>query len=72
MAAPVKFDFGTEKTSAGFKAVTPADIFTAEKGYGLDAGFAPKAEDRGGDPVKGDFLAGEGGFYFSVALEPGN
>lgn len=72
MAAPVKFDFGTEKTSAGFKAVTPADIFTAEKGYGLDAGFAPKAEDRGGDPVKGDFLTGEGGFYFSVALEPGN
>ncbi len=68
----MKFDFGTEKTAAGFTAVTPADVFTAEKGYGFDAGFVPKAEDRGGDPVKGDFVTGEGGFYFSVALEPGN
>lgn len=68
----MKFDFGTEKISAGFKAVTPEDSFTAEKGYGFDAGFTPKAEDRGGDAVKGDFVTGEGGFYFSVALDPGN
>lgn len=69
---PMKFDFGKSNTSAGFVAVTPADGFTAEKGFGFDLGFTPKAEDRGGDPVKGDFVTGEGGFYFSVVLPQGN
>lgn len=72
MAAPMKYDFGTAKTGAGFIPVTPADVFTPEKGHGFDLGFIPKAEDRGGNPVKGDFVTGEGGFYFSVALPPGN
>ncbi|RYD32052.1 MAG: rhamnogalacturonan acetylesterase [Verrucomicrobiaceae bacterium] len=72
MAAPMKFDFGMAKAGAGFTAVTPADTFTQERGYGFDLGFTPKAEDRGGDPVRGDFVTGEGGFYFSVALPPGN
>jgi hypothetical protein len=57
-AAPTKFDFGSAKTSAGFVAVTPTDVFTAERGYGFDLGFTPKAEDRGGNPVKGDFVTG--------------
>lgn len=69
---PMKFDFGSANTSPGFVAVTPADVFTAEKGYGFDLGFVAKAEDRGGNPVKGDFVTGEGGFYFSVALPQGN
>ena len=68
----MKFDFGSANTSAGFVAVTPADVFTPEKGYGFDLGFTPKAEDRGGNPVKGDFVTGEGGFYFSVVLPQGN
>ena len=68
----MKFDFGSGNTSPGFVAVTPADAFTPEKGYGFDLGFTPKAEDRGGNPVKGDFVTGEGGFYFSVALPQGN
>lgn len=72
MATPMKFDFGSHKTGRGFTAVTPADRFTPEKGYGFDLGFTPEAEDRGGDPVKGDFVTGEGGFYFSMALPPGN
>lgn len=72
MAAPMKFDFGSPKTSGDFIAVTAADVFTPEKGHGFDLGFTPKAEDRGGNPVKGDFVTGEGGFYFSVALPPGN
>ncbi|RYD21101.1 MAG: rhamnogalacturonan acetylesterase [Verrucomicrobiaceae bacterium] len=72
MAAPMKFDFGSQKAGPGFTAVTPLDTFGPEKGYGFDLGFTPKAEDRGGDPVKGDFVTGEGGFYFSVALPPGN
>ncbi|MES2658276.1 MAG: rhamnogalacturonan acetylesterase [Verrucomicrobiota bacterium] len=69
---PMKFDFGLANTSAGFTAVTPADVFTPEKGYGFDLGFTPKAEDRGGNPVKGDFVTAEGGFYFSVVLPQGN
>ncbi|MES2921019.1 MAG: rhamnogalacturonan acetylesterase [Verrucomicrobiota bacterium] len=72
LAKPMKFDFGTANTSAGFAAVTPADVFTPEKGYGFDLGFTPKAEDRDGNPVKGDFVTGEGGFYFSVVLPQGN
>lgn len=71
-ASPIKFDFGTTKTDGGFVAVTPADVFTPEKGYGFDLGFQVQAEDRGGNPVKGDFVTGEGGFYFSVALPQGN
>jgi lysophospholipase L1-like esterase len=69
---PAKFDFGTAKTGGGFVAVTPTDVFTPEKGYGFDLGFPVQAEDRGGDPVKGDFVTGEGGFYFSVVLPQGN
>ena len=72
MPAPMKFDFGTRSTSPGYTAVTPTDTFTSEKGYGFDLGFTPKAEERQGDPVKGDFVTGEGGFYFSVSLPPGN
>ena len=71
-AQPMKFDFGTTNTIAGFTAVNPTDVFTPEKGYGFDLGFTPRAEDRGGNPVKGDFVTGEGGFYFSVALPQGN
>ncbi|MEO5711971.1 MAG: GDSL-type esterase/lipase family protein [Luteolibacter sp.] len=71
-AKPVKFDFGTAETSPGFIAVTPEDVYTSEKGYGFDLGFPVKAEIRGGNAVKGDFVTGEGGFYFSVALPQGN
>jgi lysophospholipase L1-like esterase len=69
---PMRFDFGTVDTAAGYTAVRPADLFTPEKGYGFDLGFTPKAEARGGNPVKGDFVTGEGGFYFSVVLPQGN
>jgi len=69
---PMKFDFGTANTIPGFTAVSPADVYTPEKGYGFDLGITPKAEDRGGNPVKGDFVTGEGGFYFSVVLPQGN
>ncbi len=72
LVQPMKFDFGTTETAPGFTAVTPADGFTPEKGYGFDLGFTPKAGDRGGNPVKGDFVTGEGGFYFSVVVPQGN
>lgn len=68
----MKFDFGTAETSPGFTAVTSEDVYTSEKGYGFDLGFPVKAESRGSNAVKGDFVTGEGGFYFSVALRQGN
>jgi len=71
-AVPLKFDFGGAGKIAGYTAVMPTDVFTPEKGYGFDLGFTPRSESHGGDPVKGDFVTGEGGFYFSVALPQGN
>lgn len=71
-ALPLKFDFGSERVASGMTGVTPSTVFTPEKGYGFDLGFIPKAEDRGGDPLRGDFITGEGGFYFSVELPEGN
>lgn len=65
---PMMFDFGTANTTRGFIAVTPADIYAPVKSYGFDLGFTPKPEDRGGNPLKGDMIAREGSFYFSVAL----
>lgn len=69
---PMKFDFGSDRAAPGAVAITPAMVFTPEKGYGFDLGITPKAEDRGGDPLRGDFITGEGGFYFSVELPEGN
>lgn len=69
---PMKFDFGSDRVASGTIGVTPATVFSPEKGYGFDLGFTPKAEDRGGDPLRGDFITGEGGFYFSVELPEGN
>jgi hypothetical protein len=51
-----KFDFGTDKTAKGYIAVTPSTIFSYERGYGLHQGSETEAIDRGGNPVKGDFI----------------
>jgi lysophospholipase L1-like esterase len=74
-AAPsnvMKFDFGTDAAAPGTIAITPSTVFSAGIGYGIDLGITPKAEDRGGDPLRGDFLTADGGFYFSVELPQGN
>jgi lysophospholipase L1-like esterase len=71
-ALPLKFDFGTDRVAPGTTGVTPATTFSAAKGYGFDLAITPRAEDRGGDPLRGDFITGEGGFYFSVELPEGN
>ncbi len=65
-AAPMKFDFGNGEVAPGAISITPATVFTPEKGYGFDLGFTPKAGEGG------DFITGEGGFYFSVQLPEGN
>ncbi|MBC8053921.1 MAG: rhamnogalacturonan acetylesterase [Sphingobacteriaceae bacterium] len=67
-----KFDLGTDKASKGYIAVTPDMVYSAEKGYGFDLGTTPKAVDRGGDLLKGDFVTGEKPFYFSVKVPEGN
>ena len=68
----MKFDFGSDRVAPGTIGVTPSTVFTPESGYGFDLGFTPKSEDRGGDPLRGDFVTGDGGFYFSVELPEGN
>jgi lysophospholipase L1-like esterase len=65
-AAPMKFDFGTDRVAPGTIGITPATVFTPEQGYGFDLGITPKAGEGG------DFITGEGGFYFSVELPEGN
>jgi lysophospholipase L1-like esterase len=65
-SASMKFDFGTAKATPGAIGITPDMIFTPQKGYGFDLGFTPKAGEGG------DFITGEGGFYFSVQLPEGN
>ena len=62
----MKFDFGTGKCHPGAIGITPDMVFTPQKGYGFDLGFTPKAGEGG------DFITGEGGFYFSVQLPEGN
>ena len=71
-ALPMKFDFGTDRVAPGTIGITPSVAFSPEKGYGFDLCFTPKAEDRGGDPLHGEFITGEGGFYFSVELPEGS
>ena len=67
-----RFDFGTGRTTPGYIAVTPATIFNLQTGYGLNAEAGVDAIDRGGDPLKGDFLTGKKPFFFSVRLPDGN
>lgn len=68
-----RFDFGAGAVAPGYVAVGPGDEFSAERGFGFEPGFAVRAEDRGGeDPLRGDFVTGEGAFFFSVAVPEGN
>jgi lysophospholipase L1-like esterase len=70
-----KFDFGSGPAADGFTAVTPANVFSAETGFGFDLGTAEavNAVDRGGDDaLRGDFCASDRPFYFSVTVPEGN
>ena len=73
-AAPVafKFDFGG-KAAPGFTAVTPASAFSADKGYGFEAGSTPTVVDNGGgDVLKDGALGGTGSYVFSTVVPEGN
>ncbi|MBC7916019.1 MAG: rhamnogalacturonan acetylesterase [Pyrinomonadaceae bacterium] len=68
----LKFDLGTNKAHQDYTPVTPDMVYSAEKGYGFDMGTSPKAVDRGGDLLKGDFVTSDKPFYFSVKVPEGN
>jgi len=68
-----KFDFGNGKAAKGYTKILPTDIYSDEKGYGFDLGTAPQAAKRHGkDKLKGDFVASDKPFYFSVKVPEGN
>ena len=67
-----KFDFGTDKTAAGYIAVTPEVKFSYQTGYGFDQGSVVTAVDRGGNALTGDYITCNKPFYFSVKLPEGN
>jgi lysophospholipase L1-like esterase len=67
-----KFDFGTNKTAAGYLTVTPETKFTYQTGYGFDQGSVVTSVDRGGNGLTGDYITSNKPFYFSVKLPEGN
>lgn len=73
-AIPVvfKFDFGPGGLKPGYRRVLPSNVYTKESGYGFEPGAAVTCEDRGGDPLRGDFCAADRPFYFSAAVPEGN
>jgi lysophospholipase L1-like esterase len=67
-----KFDFGTERNKPGYIKIVPDSKFSEGLGYGFTHGTNLTAVDRGGDPLKGDYITSTSPFYFSVRLPEGN
>lgn len=67
-----KFDLGKGKAAAGYIKITPETTFNDQTWYGLDPDAMAEAIDRGGDPLKGDFITSKKPFFFSVKLPDGN
>lgn len=68
-----KFDFGSGAVAPGYTQVTPDTAYSAERGYGFEAGAKPEAVDRGGnDALTSDFLTGSAPVNFSAAVPEGN
>ncbi len=72
IALPVTFDFGNERVAPGTMGVGPGMEFTTERGFGWEPGSVVRAEDRGGDALRGDFCTSAGALFFSAALPEGN
>jgi lysophospholipase L1-like esterase len=66
------FDFGSGRIAKGWTPVLPDMEITRERGYGFEPGQKLEAVDRGGDPLKGDFITSARPFLFSVVLPEGN
>ena len=67
-ATDCKFSFAPGEAAPGYRQVSPADIYSADAGYGFEPGAKIAAVDRG----KGGFVTADEPFYFSVALPEGN
>lgn len=67
-----KFDLGTGLVAPGYTAVTPETKFNNQSGYGFDPDAVVEAVNRGGDPLKRDFITSKKPFFFSVRLPDGN
>ena len=70
--APLRFDFGPGAAAPGFVAVAPDRRYDDRTGYGFEPGVALEGVDRGGDPLRGDFVTAAQPFKFSVAVPAGN
>jgi len=71
--ASLRFDLGSGQVAPNCIQIVPAMVYTAERGYGFEAGPAAEGVDRGGvDPLKGDFCTSDKAFYFSVKVPEGN
>jgi lysophospholipase L1-like esterase len=68
-----KFDFGSGAIAPGFTQVTATTLYSKARGYGFEPGAALRDFDRGGDSLRGDFVATTDPlFKFSVAVPEGN
>ncbi len=67
-----KFDFGSGAVAPGYTAVTPDLAYSDARGFGFEPGPPATAVDRGGDPLRGDFITSDRPFLFSVKVPEGN
>jgi lysophospholipase L1-like esterase len=65
---PLRFDFGSGPVASGYTQVRPDMAYSRERGFGFEPGAAIVAVDRGGDPLRGDFITSAAPFCFSVRV----
>jgi hypothetical protein len=71
-----RFDFGPERSkvwSKQFTGVTPRDVYSKDKGYGLIVDEIPDSGNCNNllDPLRSDFIGGVGEAYFRLDISPG-
>lgn len=67
-----RFDLGDGPCAKEWTALRSDTRFDRSTGYGWSHGSKPMSVDRGGDPMKGDFITSNAPLYFSIALPEGN
>lgn len=64
----LRFDFGSGSVAPGYLQVTPEMIYSKDRGYGFEPGASLSSVERGGDPLRGDFVTSESPFHFSARV----